>query len=380
MKKLLVISQVIPQWYVDILSKALANKYDIVFLTGSNVKSACIVKAPSYNSSSVKMRLKSWLSFFFFVKRWKRKNRKQKYDCILAISNPPINSKLGLELKNVFKAKLFYMNWDLYPNLIQNRFKNKLIRLLCWFWEKWNNKNYPKIDRILTIGDIMAETIQNSLTTKIPIQVIKVAVDTDYIKPIPKSSNPFCIANGLTDKFVVLYSGKMGIEHNIETILECAHLMSSINDICFVFIGDGEKKDLVLSEIQKGANNIKYFPLQEEKMFPYSIASGDIGLVSQDIKSANLFMPSKTYSMMAAGEAIVAICSDRDDLSSLVKSLNIGEVVISNSANDLMSIIMKFFYNPVLLDFCKKNSRIAAENQFGFETIKKEYELLFDSV
>jgi glycosyltransferase involved in cell wall biosynthesis len=245
-------------------------------------------------------------------------------------------------------------------------------------WSRWNEKNYSKIDAMLTIGERMAKSINAGFRNPLSITVIPIAVDTDYLKPMNKHVNPFCIENSLEDKFVVLYSGKMGIGHNIELILQVADRLKEYEDICFVFIGEGPKYALVEQYLAShSGENVKLFPLQPDDIFPYSMSCGDIGIVSQEASSAHLFMPSKTYSMMACGEAIVGICTDGDDLHILLKN-QIGGAVLDRSPNTLANMILRFYKNTMLLEDYKKKAREQAVCQFDRRVITKKYREFFE--
>lgn len=188
-------------------------------------------------------------------------------------------------LKRQYKAPFVYMNWELYPQVIEYSIKNPIVKCVCNIWHKWNSRNYPKIDKMLTIGNVMAESMNEGLDSKIPIEVFPIAVDTYRLRPINKADNPFAIQHGLTDKFVVLYSGKMGMGHNIEMILQASSILSGVKDIRFVFIGEGPKYPVVRKYMtEHHAENILLLPLQSEDVFPSSMACGDIGIVSQEAK------------------------------------------------------------------------------------------------
>ena len=380
MRRVLLISQVIPQWYVDLLAKALGEDTQIDIITGSQVRGN-VIQSPKHEPASFKSRLICWRKHLRFVKHWAAQNRNAKYDLIFAISNPPINSYIGLKLKKQFQAPFVYMNWDLYPQVIEQSIANPLVQLVCRAWHWWNSRNYLKIDRMLTIGDVMAESLVKPLKTPIPVDVLPIAVDTDYLKPIPKEQNPFCIRHGLTDKFVVLYSGKMGVGHNIELILEAAEKLKGNKDICFVFIGEGPKYSVVENFIaEHNSENIKLFPLQPNDVFPYSMTCGDVGIVSQEAEMAHLFMPSKTYSMMACGQAIVGIGTDHDDLYRLIKTEKIGVSVTEANADMLVTSINDLFCDQAVLTKYQKNARATAEEKFGLDAIQDRYSRLFDTL
>ena len=372
-KKVLIISQVIPQWYVDLLTRALGENVRIDIITGSNVKGN-VIHSPEHDPRCFKSRLISWYKHYRFMMKWLNENKKEKYNLIFAVSNPPINPVIGLKLKKVFNAPFVYMNWDLYPQVIEETIKNPFVQFVCKAWHKWNNKHYPEIDRILTIGRVMAESMNRPLKAPINVTVLPIAVDTDYLKPIAKKDNPFAVQYELTDKFVVLYSGKMGMGHNIELILDAAELLQEKTQIKFVFIGFGPKYSVVEKHIaEHKSRNILLLPLQPDDVFPYSIACGDVGIVTQEVSMAHLFMPSKVYSMMACGEAIIGIGTDHDDLSMLINNEEIGESITDGTVESLVERILALMNNRILLEKYKETSRKVTERKFSLSIVENGY-------
>ncbi len=381
MKNVLIVSQVIPQWYVETLRNALGKDTCIDIITGSEVTDCNVIPSPPHDARNFRSRIVCWIRHYRFVKQWTKKNRHRHYDLIFAVSNPPINAAIGLKLKKLFNAPFVYMNWDLYPQVIEYGVRNVVGKTVSLLWHSWNKRNYQKIDRMLTIGNIMAETINSSIERKIKIDVLPVAVDTVRLHPIEKANNPFAVEHHLTDKFVVLYSGKMGVGHNIELILAASRLLEKHTDIYFVFIGNGPKYEVVKRFIaENNSKNILLLPLQAEDMFPYSMACGDIGIVSQEASMAHLFMPSKVYSMMACGEAIIGIGSEYDDLKCLIERANIGFNISRNDAKYLANCIFKLYDNLKLLNFFKVNARRTAELDYSISVMQSRYSTLFNSL
>ena len=381
MKKILLISQCIPQWYADLLSSALINIGELEIVTGSNIKGNIICKTPVYKSDKILSKLISWFKYFIYVNNWMKKNKKINYDLVICVSNPPINSYIGLKLKNVFNSKFIYMNWDLYPQIISSTFKSRFLKLICNIWEKWNITYFPKIDKILTIGNVMGESICKNNREMINVDIIPVSVNVNKLKPIDKKENIFVKNNKLENKFIVLYSGKMGIGHNIEIILESANILSSNEQIEFVFIGGGAKYNMIENYIYKNkSSNILLLPWQTENTFPLSIACGDIGIVSQEVNISHLFMPSKTYSMMACGEAIIGICTEYDDLCRTIKKCKCGETVTDGNPITLANIILRLSYDKNTLNKYKEASRMSAETFYSDEVIKEKYIKLFNEI
>ena len=378
MKNVLVVSQVIPQWYIDTLRNALGEESHIDVITGSDVTGVNVIPSPRHDARSFKSRLICWIKHYRFIKKWMISNKHTHYDLIFAVSNPPINAAIGLKLKKQFNAPFIYMNWDLYPQVIEYGVRNVVGKTISRLWHEWNNQNYHKIDRMLTIGNVMAETINNNLKRKIKIDVLPIAVDTNRLHPIEKSDNPFAVEHHLTDKFVILYSGKMGVGHNIELILAASLLLKQYTDIKFVFIGNGPKYEVVKRFMtENNSPNILLLPLQPEEMFPYSMACGDIGIVSQEASMAHLFMPSKTYSMMACGEAIIGIGSERDDLKYLIENGDIGYCITGKNPNKLSELVLNLYHNSSTLQDFQNNARSMAVSNYSIDVIETKYRKLF---
>ncbi len=376
-KRVLILSQVIPQWYVDVIVHSLGEDVETTFITGSEI-CGNVISAPEYDSTSFVSRFVTWSKYFLFTYKWANKNKKEKYDLIFSTSNPPLNSFLGLRLKKVFKAPFIMMNWDIYPQCIDYMIKNTIVHQVCNIWHSLNNKNYPKIDKMITIGEVVAESINEKLKTKIDIPVIPIGVDTNLLIPREKNENLFCTEHKLENKFIVLYSGKMGYGHNVELILETAKKLRSYDDICFVFIGGGQKYSVVEDFCNAPENtNVFVFPYQPDEMFVYSMACGDIGIVTEESEMARLFMPSKTYSFISCGTPIIGISTDDDDLHNTIEQKGIGYCVTDNNPETLSKYILDLYMDKDKLTKLKNAARECAVQDYDIKKIEEQYSELF---
>ncbi len=381
MRRILIVAQTIDRNYVQQIQNAFGECI-IDIITGSDLQAINVnwFKSPQHDPRSLKSRLVCWYRFLRYVKSW-AKERKVGYDLIYGISNPPINSYIGLMLKKRFKAPFVYMNWDIYPQIIEKSISSPLVGIPCKLWRKWNIKNYPKIDRILTIGRQMAESIRNATIADICLSVVPLGVDTEKLKPIDKKNNEFIRKNGLNDRFIVLFSGKMGIGHNVELILEAASMLKDKKEIIFVFIGDGPKYKTIQEYIEKyDPENIRLYPWQGNDIYPHSIACGDVAIVTEEKAAEGLMLPSRVFSMMACGEAIIGICGKQDDLYYLVEENQIGKCITNDDVNDLVSSIMGLYENKELLTSIREKSREVVLKMYDSKVIEGMYRELFDEL
>ncbi len=369
-----------PDLYMSVLRNALPADAQIDIITGSHVERYSYIQAPAHDPNSLVSRMKCWVAFYRFVMQWAKQNQKQ-YDCIFATSNPPINGYLGVKLKKLLHAPFVYMNWDLYPQVIEQSMHGLVAKIFSACWHCMNNRVYPQIDRMLTIGAVMGETLNAPLKKKIPVDIVPMYTDICRLQPRPKEENPFVIENGWTDKTIVLFSGKMGLGHNLEILLEASRKLRNHSDLLFVLIGHGQKFALVEDWIAKEqAENVVLLPLQSEEVFPYSMACGDIGFISQEKEMAKTFMPAKTYDMMACGMAILAYAEGGDDLSRLVQENHIGQVITKNNADLLARLIEELYRNPEKRRQYGENGRQLAIERFDRQAVSAEYRRVFERV
>lgn len=380
--KILVLNQNLGSGEAEQLSK-IFEQDQVYLLTGSTPRAQdniTIYQTAPHDPRSLKSRFICWIKYRKDVRKFMKQNKNLKFDLVYATSNPPINSFLGVWCKKKTKAKFVFMNWDIYPHVVEKSTGNPIVHFICKGWHFLNNCTFPKIDKIVTLGEVMAKSINKPLKKKQDIAVIPYPCDPDFMKPIPKDENRFIKEQGLEGKFVVQYSGKLGLGHNIPLLLDAAKELKDQKDILFLFVGKGPGCDFVQAAIDNGATNVKLLPHQPDDIFQMSMAAGDVGLVSQEDKMSELFMPSKTFNMMACGMPILAVCNKDNDLYNTVINNNAGVCPESLTAKDIASCVLDLYENKEKCLEMGKNARLAAENVYSKASVLQKFKELFRDV
>lgn len=380
--RVLVLNQCINSDETDLLSK-IFEQDEVHLLTGSTPReqeNITVHPTAPHDPRSLKSRFICWIKYRKDVRKFMKQNKNLKFDLIYATSNPPINSVLGLWCKKKTKAKFVFMNWDIYPHVVEKSTGNPIVHIICKGWHFVNSLNFPKIDKIVTLGEVMAKSINKPLKKKQDIAVIPYPCDPDFMQPVPKEENRFIKEQGFEGKFIVQYSGKLGLGHNIPLLLEAANELKDKTDILFLFVGKGPGCDFVQAAIDNGAPNVKLLPYQPDDIFRMSMAAGDVGLVSQEDKMSELFMPSKTFNMMACGMPILAVCNKDNDLYNTVINNNAGVCPDTLCAKDIASCVMDLYENKEKCLELGKNARLAAENVYSKASVLQKFKELFRDV
>jgi glycosyltransferase involved in cell wall biosynthesis len=84
-------------------------------------------------------------------------------------------------------------------------------------------------------------------------------------------------------------------------------------------------------------------------------------------------MPSKTYSAMAAGQAILAICPRDSDLADIVRAEECGWIVAPGRPQDLRGVLAEIASRRDLLQQKRVNAFAAGQGKFSEVAVGKEW-------
>ena len=320
--------------------------------------------APPYRRGSYALRAFSWLRYlvraFFWMWRWPARTP------VLLFSNPPMLAWLGCLMWMLRGQRYVVMVHDIYPDLLVRLGTVSESHPVTRAWRYLNRKSYEHSEMVMTLGEYMSATLSRGFdplkTRAGRIEVVYPWADTELIRPLAKSENWFAREHDQADKLTVMYSGNMGLGHDIETMLEAAGRLKDEPRIHFMFIGAGPKWQVVEDWIrEKRLTNITLLPWQSEEVVPYSLATADLALVSLEEEMAGLAIPSKAFSSLAAGVPLVVVCSRETELASLIKRFDCGRMIHPGRSEELTAMLCGLIANPRELSHLKAQSRRAAE-------------------
>ena len=323
--------------------------------------------AATYRRGSFFRRALSWLHYswqaFFWLWRWPADIP------VLLFSNPPILVWVGYLLCILRGQRYSVMVHDIYPDILVRLAGYSEGHLLIRLWRWLNRKAYENAESVMTLGELMAENLEkqfdSSRTHAGQVDVVYPWVDTDKIKPIPKEENWFARKYGQVGKLTVMYSGNMGLGHDIETMLEAARLLEGNPDIHFMFIGAGPKWGLVAETIKlENPPNITLLPWQPEEILPYSLACADVALVSLETGMENLAVPSKAIYAIGAGAYLILFASGENDLADWAERYGFGSV-LPPDARQVAETLARLQHSPDAFQEKQQQARQAAERIFS---------------
>lgn len=137
------------------------------------------------------------------------------------------------------------------------------------------------------------------LGVKRPVYVVPLWVDAESIQPMPPTAH---------SPKTALYSGNIGRKQGLGQLLDLAHALRGHEDELRILIrGKGSERDeLERQALARKLDNVAFAPLLPPMRLAQGLAEGHVHLVPQDPRAADFAVPSKIFSIMAAGRPFVA--------------------------------------------------------------------------
>jgi len=334
---------VVPSYSGTIDSEYKTKKYYEEEINGVRV---IRVRVPEFSKTNKISRIKNILGYFFRSVFATFKVGKQDY--VYAISQPPVlGGILGVLGKWIKQAKYIYNIQDFNPEQIiaVGYSKNKLvIGLMMWF----DKLSCKRADKVIVVGRDMVETLEGRFDgKKTPAQCfINNWIDEKEIYPLEPSNKKvvaFKQKYGLEGKFIIMYSGNIGLYYDIENLMRVIKKFRDREDVAFAFVGEGSVRDkIVLYKEKHHLNNVVFIPYQDKDDLNYSLNAGDVHWVVNAKGIKGVSVPSKIYGVMAAGKPVLGVLEVGSEARLIIEETGCGYVTDPGNYSEVERIIDRF--------------------------------------
>ena len=296
--------------------------------------------------------------------------RLERPDIVIAETDPPLLGALGALLKRRSGCRFVYNVRDLYPDIARatGGVKNRALLALL---ERSNRLAYSWADRIVVIGQDMAERIMDKGVARDRIAVVPDWVDCEQVKPL-ENNNP--LRAGFGDKFVVMYSGNLGIAQEFETILAAAAHLRDDPRILFVLIGEGaRKRQLVERAREMALSNVVFMSYRPKTELAESLGAADVHLIPLSAGTAGCLVPSKVYGILAAARPFVAIMEESAEVARIARENAVGFVSRPGDDAALVRIIREAIGRPAELKLMGQRGRRLAVERYDRKIATRKF-------
>ena len=353
---------VVPSYLGTVEEKYKTQKYYQENINGVKVLR---IRVPEFSKTNKKSRIKNIISYFWgaLIATFKV----GKIDYVFSISQPPIlGGLLGVWGKWVKHAKYIYNIQDFNPEQIiaVGYSKSKIITHVMMWIDKFSCKHS---DLIITVGRDLVETVEKRFNDqKVPKTVmINNWINEKEIYPLPEDHPKvveFKKRYGLDGKFVIMYSGNIGLYYDLEKLIkvlkqfrkgytltglyEKGPITRDGREVVFAFVGAGSVLDqLFLYSKKHHFENIIFIPYQEKKDLIYSLNAGDVHWCVNAKGIKGVSCPSKAYGIMAVGKAMIGVLESGTEVRRLIEECNCGKCCDPGDYVEVADIIRWYIEN-----------------------------------
>jgi glycosyltransferase involved in cell wall biosynthesis len=300
-------------------------------------------------------RMTDYLSFMIGASRVLALHREA--DVLVSLTSPPLVATLGLAAARLQGVPLLCWVMDIYPELafelgVLSR-RSPTGRLLSGLADF----TLRRAQGVIALGETMADRLRAAGVPR--VTVVHNWADGDAIRPRPAAGHALRHAWGWKDRFVVLYSGNLGLVHEFDTVLGAAERLRDENRVLFAFVGDGPRRAYVKREVaRRGLGNVEFRPHVARDDLGQSLTAGDVHLVTLREGLAGLVVPSKIYGILAAGRPTLYVGPCEGEVDAIMREGGCGVRVAVGDSAELTAGIRRYLLDE---ERCNEDGRRARD-------------------
>jgi glycosyltransferase involved in cell wall biosynthesis len=279
---------------------------------------------------------------------------------VVCLSTPPLVAVLGL-LARLRGARFVYKVEDLYPDVAVALGTFGPGSLAARLFGSVSALLLKRADAVVALDGAMQRTLEARGARR--VEVIPNWADGESIRPDEAAGGRFRETNGLDGRFVVLYSGNLGLAHRFDAVIEAARVVAGVRrEMIFLFVGGGPR----LAEVQamaKGLPNVRFMPYQPRESLGELYNAADVHLVTLRDEVAGMLVPSKYAAALAAGKPVLLVGGEGADLWREIGEERLGWCC-PHEASAVVAALNQAVQIPEAWEACGRRARKVFETRY----------------
>lgn len=313
--------------------------------------------------------------------------RMPRHDLVVTLTDPPLQVLLGPMIKLARGSKVIHWAQDIYPELAeelgvlrqQGFIANILRGLSTWA--------LGVSDGVVAVGHCMKRRLAER---GLPAGLVTVISNWGHggnaeggvrSAELGNDAASFRVQHGLDGKFVVMYSGNLGLAHPFEAILDAVErLRISLPEVAFVFVGAGPRLAWVKMQVERRhLDNVRFVPFQLREQLTQSLAAADIHLASMRSELCGLVVPSKVFGVLAVGRPCIFLGPEESEAAQIILQQGCGSVLPNATGMRLAACLTQWVKHPESLREARLRAEAAME-KVGFPRAVEQFEKVFSVI
>jgi len=226
----------------------------------------------------------------------------RRVDAVIAMSPPLPLGVTGRLVAWTHRAPLVFNVQDVFPDaaVTTGAITNRAVIELAGRLERLS---YRLADAVTVLSDDLRANVVAKLPARRArtVHTIPNFVDAARVWPADRMT-PYRAELGIGDEPVVLYAGNIGFSQSLELVVDAAR---QLPEVTFLVNGDGSARP-ALEVSAAGLPNLRIAGYVPESRLGELLATGDVHVVPLRRGLGSVSVPSKAYTILAAGRPIVA--------------------------------------------------------------------------
>lgn len=249
-------------------------------------------------------------------------------DVVLAMSPPITLGPAGWLVAKRWRVPFVFNVQDVFPDVAVElgAISNPRVIAAASRLERFT---YDHADAVTVLSDELAANVRAKLgpgQDPAKVRVIPNFVDLRAL-PLGPRENGYRREHGLEGRTVVMYAGNVGLSQSLDLLVDAARAFEAARpDVAFVINGDGSARAALEREAE-GLTNLHFVGYQPKDRLAEVLGAADIHVVPLKRGLARSSVPSKLYSILAAGRPLVASVDGGTEVARTVEAAGAGVAV-----------------------------------------------------
>ncbi|MCU4640922.1 glycosyltransferase family 4 protein [Acinetobacter courvalinii] len=273
------------------------------------------INLPEYQEAHSKQRVLNWFKFSWLLRNMS--NVVPAKPDVILYSSPSLIGYLGAKyLANKFRVPFIFEVRDIWPLTLMelggHSSKHPFIKFMQWV----EDRAYKKADYVFSNLYNAVEHMQTRGLDSSKFHWIPNGVSLEEVSQ-KQPLNAETLSQLPQNKFIIGYTGTIGVANAIDDLIEAAKILSSNPQLHFVLVGSGKEKESLIRKVQSlDLRNITFIDAIPKKQIQSMLEQFDICYIGWQKNSLYRFgiAPNKLPEYLYAGKPIIHAFSGKGDI------------------------------------------------------------------
>src|ERR1022692_2614896 len=261
-----------------------------------------------------------------------------RFDVVVAMTSPPLVSFLASLAVPSRARNLVFWSMDLNPDEAIAagwlREKSLTARVLS----RMLSHSLRLAGVVVALDRFMKARIKAKGIEPEKILVVPPWAHDDHVRFDFVGREEFRKLHGLSNKFVVMYSGNHSPCHPLDTLLEAAERLTDRDEIAFLFVGGGSEFKKVQERVQdRSLHNVLCLPYQPFEKLSASLSAADLHVVVMGDRYVGIVHPCKIYNVLAVGIPFLYIGPIESHVHDIISQVGSGAYAATHGDVDTVT-------------------------------------------